>query len=143
MAFVHGKNTVVIVSGISGPASGSHDLSLFVNTSKWTFGSDSHDVTTYSKNDHVFAPGLKTGSFTFGGVYDSTAPGTNNPWFVLSQANGQTVTINLKPEGTGTGKPSHTFSAVLTDYGQTAPVADMVTWDATFTVSDLVTTTTL
>lgn len=138
MAFVHGKNTVVTLSGMSGPASGSHDISAYVDTSKWGFGADSHDVTTYGKNDHVFAPGLKVGSFTMGGTYDNTLV-TNTPWFVMAQATGQTCTIVLKPEGTGTGKPSHSFTAVLTDYGQTAPVADMVKWESTFTVSDAVT----
>jgi hypothetical protein len=138
MAFVHGKNTVVVLSGLSGPASGSHDLSAFVNTSTWTFGADQHDVTTYGKNDHVMAPGLKNGTFSMGGIYESTLP--NNPWFVLQQANGNTCTINIKPEGSGTGKPSHTFSAVMGTYNETAPVADMVSWDATFATSDLVTT---
>jgi hypothetical protein len=141
MAFVHGKNTVITLSGLSGPASGSHDLSIYINTSKWNFGADSHDTTTYGKNDHVFAAGLKVGTFTMGGVYDGTNPSTNTPWFVLSQATGSTCTIALKPEGTGTGKPTHTFTAVLTDYSQTAPVADMISWDSSFTVSDAVTTT--
>lgn len=142
MTFIHGKNTVVTLSGLSGPASGTHDISLQVDTSTWTFGADAHDVSTYSKQDHVFAPGLKNGTFTMGGVYDNTSPGSNNVWFVLSQANGQTVTINLKPEGTGTGKPSHTFAGVLTAYNQAAPVADMVRWDSTFSVSDAVATVT-
>lgn len=140
MAFVHGKNTVVTLSGLSGPASGSHDLSAYINTSTWNFGADQHDVTTYGKSDHVFASGLKTGTFSMGGIYDNTLP--NSPWFVLQQANGQTVTINVKPEGTGTGKPSHTFSAVIGTYSQTAPVADMIAWTCDFTVSDSVATVT-
>jgi hypothetical protein len=137
MSFVHGKSTVVTLSGLSGPASGSHDISAFLTSATWDFGADVHDTTTFGKNDHVWATGLKTGKFSVSGIYDSSLP--NAPWFVLQQSNGQTATVLFKPEGTGTGKPSHSFSAVLTNYSESNPVADMVTFQADWNVSDSVT----
>lgn len=141
MSFVHGKNTVIIVAGFTSPApTGSNDLSAYINTSTFTRGADSHDVTTYGKNDHVFSGGLKTGTFSMGGTYDSST--SAGPAAVLGQANGQTASITRRPEGTGTGKPAQLFSGVLTSYVETSPVADMVSWTAEFTVSDAVTVST-
>ena len=139
MATVHGKSSSVVLSGMSGPVSGSQDISSYLNTVTWDFGQDVHDVSTFGVNDHVFTYGLKNGTFSIGGFYDSTLPG--GPWFVLQQSLGQRPTIAFKPEGTGTGKPSHSFTAVLTNYSQSNPVADMITFTADFNVSGAVTST--
>jgi hypothetical protein len=132
MAFVHGKDTEISV--------GAKNLSTYTNTSEFTRGGDSHDVTTYGKDDHVHAGGLRTGGFTMGGTYDSTA--VNGPAAALEPLIATVTEIIRKPEGTGTGKPTQTFDAVLTSYVETSPVADMVSWSAEFTVSDAVATTT-
>lgn len=133
MAFVHGKDTEIEVA--------TKDLSPYTNTSEFTRGADSHDVTTYGKDDHVHKGGLRTGGFTMGGIYDSTA--STGPAAALEPLIGTTVAIERRPEGSGTGKPQQAFSAVLTSYVETSPVADMVSWSAEFTVSDAVVTTTL
>ena len=130
--FTHGKNTYISVDGT--------DLSTYTNTSALTSGADSHDTTTYGKNDHVFQGGLKTGTFTFGGLYGAGVSGT--PGSVLDVLVGSTVTIIRRCEGTGVGKPAESFSAVITSYVETNPVADMVTWSCEATVSDAVTRTT-
>lgn len=136
MAFTQGKNTVITLSGMSGPASGSHDISAYCDTSKFSFGGDAIDLTTYGKNSHVWGKALKNATFTCGGKYDSSI--SEGPWWIMLQANEQDngVTIVVKPQGTGTGKESHSFTAVLTDYSQTAPVADYIVWEASFNVSD-------
>jgi hypothetical protein len=132
MAFQHGKGTIITVTAV--------DLSAFTNTSEFERGSDEHDVTTYGKNDHVVQGGLLTGKFTMGGVYDNGA--ATNPKVTLPPLLGTVVAVIRKPEGTGTGKPQQAFSALLTKYVETAPVADMITWSAEFTKSDAVATTT-
>ena len=132
MAFIHGKGTKISVDA--------DDLSAYSNTSEFERGADEHDVTTYGKNDHVVQGGLKTGKFTMGGVYDSTAAVT--PKVILPPLIGTVVEVIRQPEGLGTGKPTQTFDAHLTKYVETAPVADMITWTAEFTVSDGVATTT-
>lgn len=132
MALAHGKDTEISVGG--------DDLTQYTDTSQFTRGADSHDVTTYGKDDHVFGPGLGTGGFTMGGVYDSTA--STGPAAKLESVRKTTTEIIRKPEGTGTGKPTQTFDAVLTSYVETAPVADYIRWTAEFTVSDAIVTTT-
>lgn len=131
MAFVHGKDTEISVAA--------KNLSTYTNTSEFTRGADSHDVTTYGKDDHVHSGGLRTGGFTMGGTYDNTA--VNGPAAALEPLIGTVAEIIRKPEGTGTGKPQQTFDALLTSYVETSPVADMVSWSAEFTVSDAVVTT--
>lgn len=132
MAFVHSKNTVLIVNG--------DDISVYCNASELERGSDEHDVTTYTKNDHVFAGGLGMGSQSIEGIYDNTA--ATGPRAVIEPLIGTVVPIVRRPEGTGAGKPQDAFSALVKKYVETSPVADMVKWAAELTVSDAVTSTT-
>ncbi|KAB1925148.1 hypothetical protein F8280_12115 [Micromonospora noduli] len=132
MAFIHGKSTVITLDG--------DDLSAYTNTSELTLTADSHDVTTYGKNSHVFSGGLKGGTATMGGIYDSTA--STGPRAVIKPLIGTVVELIRKPEGTGSGKPTDTVDVLLTQYVETNPVADMVTWSCEMTLSDDVASTT-
>ncbi|MFG1844912.1 hypothetical protein [Micromonospora carbonacea] len=132
MGFQHGKHTKITVGG--------DDISEWTNTSEMTRGAAGHNVTMYGKNAEVHTGGLKNGQFTCGGTYDNTvSTGTHA---VLDPLVGTVVEIVRMPEGTGTGKPTQTFDALLTQYVETNPVADMVTWSAQFTISDDVAETT-
>ncbi len=126
MGWQHGRHTEITVGGV--------DISAWTNTSELERTADSHDVTGYGKNSHVYEGGLKDGKFTCGGVYDNTAD--TGPHDVLNPLVGTVAEIVRKVEGTGTGKPTQTFDGLLVSYVETAPVADMVTWSAEFTVSD-------
>ncbi len=132
MSFVHGKNTVITVA--------TKDISAFCNKSQLTRGADVHDLTTYGKDDHVNAGGLKKSEFTCEGTYDNTA--VTGPRAALQPLVGTLATCTRKPEGTGVGKPLETFSAVLEQYVETNPVADYIAWSAKFTISDAIATTT-
>jgi hypothetical protein len=132
MAFVHGKTTVITLDG--------DDLSAFSNSSDLTRKADTHDVTTYGKNDHVYQGGLGDGEQNISGIYDNTA-GTG-PRAVIEPLIGQTVILIRKPEGTGAGKPQDSVNVVVEEYVETSPVADMVTWSVKLKLSDAVTTTT-
>lgn len=132
MTFVHGKSTVIILDG--------DDLSAFTNTSSFERGADTHDVTTYGKNDHVFAGGLGMNSASMSGIYDNTA--STGPRAVIEPLVGSTVTLIRRPEGTGSGKPQDSVSVVVQKYVETSPVADMVTWSCEMQCSDAVTSTT-
>lgn len=122
---VHGKRTVITVAAA--------DISPYTNTSELTRAADKHDTTGYGVDDHVVDPGLKSGDFTCGGTYDSTA--TVGPRAVLRPIVGTKVAITRKPEGTGTGKPLESFNATVDEYKETNPVADYIKWAAKFTVS--------
>lgn len=132
MAFIHGASTIITVA--------TKDLSAYTNTSQLDREADVHDITMYGATSYANQGGLKKFTFTMGGTYDSTA--VNSPRAVLVGSVGSTLAIVRKPEGTGTGKPNEAFSAVLAKYGESNPVADMVTWSAEFTGTGDITTTT-
>lgn len=126
--FVHGKNTVVKVNG--------QDLSAFTNTSEFNPTRDTHDVTCYGADGHEFDEGLTNGTFTMGGIYDSTE--TTGPRAVLkplTKPGAGKVPVIRQPEGEGSGLPQDSFTGVVTSYKETNPVADMIAWTADFQIS--------
>jgi len=130
MAFVHGKETVITVAGT--------DLSAYTNSSELERGSDKHDVTCYGADDYAYDPGLRSGSFKMGGVYESSAGG---PRAILNALIATKAAIIRRPEGTGGGLPQDSFTAVIEKYVETNPVAGMITWSCDTTVTGLVNTT--
>lgn len=132
MAFVHGKNAKVSLDG--------DDLSVYANNVELEQEAEALDVTTFGKNSKVFAGGLKEGTATIEGIYDGTA--STGPAAVVRPLLGTTVEMIYQPEGTGSGKPTHTVDVVVTNYSETAPVAEMITWSAEVQLSDDVATTT-
>lgn len=130
MAFRHGKDTVITLNAV--------DLSAFVNTSEFGRTGDSHDVTTYGKQSHVYSGGLLDGTASMAGIYDDGATG---PRDVIEPLIGTVVTLIRKPEGTGPGKPQDSVSVLVTGYTETNPVADMVSWSCAMQLSGEVTST--
>jgi len=128
MAFIHGKDTFISLNA--------SDLSAFCNTSTLTRSADSHDVTTYGADDHVFVGGLGNGTCAIGGIYDNGATG---PRDVIEPLVGTVVTLIRRPEGTGSALPQDSVSVLVTNYVETSPVADMVTWTAQLQLSGAVT----
>lgn len=126
MTWLHGRHTVVTLDG--------DDLTDYSNNSQLEFTADSHDVTTYGKNSHVFSGGLKGGTATISGVYDTTA-GTG-PRAVIQPLVGTVVSLVHQPEGAGSGLPQDVVDVLVTKYTQTHPVADMVTWAVDLQFSD-------
>jgi hypothetical protein len=133
MAFVHGKGAAVSVDGDA--------LGAFSNSITFGRTADTHDVTTFGKNSKVYAPGLKDGTATLEGIYDSTA--STGPGAVLRPLIGAAaVEVVYEPEGTGSGKPIATVDVLVTSYEESAPVADMVTFTAELQLSDDIADTT-
>lgn len=130
MAFVHGKNAVVKV--------GTNDVSAFTNSVDFEQSADTHDTTTFGQTGHTYAGGLTDGKVSLKGLYDSTA--STGPRDAIQAILGTNVAFNYQPEGTGTGKPDTTGNVVVNSYKESAPVADMVTWEAELTISGAVTT---
>lgn len=131
MALIHGKNTVVKVA--------TADLSQYTDSSELNRTADNHDVTTYGATGHTYFGGLTDGKFNMSGTYDSTA--STGPRAKLQPLLGTTVAVIRQPEGTGTGKPQDSFSAVITSYVETNPVADMIKWSCEMAVSGAVNST--
>lgn len=131
MAFKHGKDTYISLNG--------SDLSAFVDTSELNRTADSHDVTTYGKQAHVYQGGLTDGKATMSGTYDSGAAG---PRGIIRPLLGSVVPLIRRTEGTGAGKPQDSVSVLVTSYVETNPVADMIKWSCEMQLSDSVTSTT-
>lgn len=130
MAFVHAKDTFISLDA--------NDLSSFTNTSELSRTADSHDVTTYGKDSHVFSGGLLNGNASMGGIYDST---TSGPRDVIEPLIGTVVELIRRPEGTGSGLPEDAVNVLVTNYTETNAVASMVQWRADLQLSDDVTST--
>lgn len=121
MAFVHGKGTVVSLNGAT--------ISGYSTSIEFTRSADSHDTTTFGKNSKVYAAGLKDGTAKLQGIYDSTA--VTGPGALMRPLVGAAaVTLVFRPEGTGSGKPEGEVSVLVTEFAESAPVADMITWTA-------------
>lgn len=129
MGFVHGKDAQVELDD--------NDLSEYSNSIAFNRSADSHDTTTYGKNSKTYKGGLKDGTCTIEGIYDSDE--TSGPRAVIEPLLGKTVTFTYRPEGAGDGKPEDTGEAVVTSYEETTPVADMITWQCELQLSGDVT----
>lgn len=117
MASKHSKHTVIIID--------SNDISQFATDSTCEQSAGTEDNTTYGKDAIVKDPTLLTGGFSCSGKYDDSATG---PRAVLKPLVGTKVTVQYRPEGTGSGLPQDEFQAVITKYTETAPVAGYRTW---------------
>lgn len=117
MARKHSKLTVIIIDG--------NDISVDCNDSNCAQSSKTEDTTTYGKNTEVYDPTLKGGAFGCSGKY---ANGATGPRAVLKPLVGTKVTVQYRPEGTGSGLPQDEFEAVITDYSETAPVGGYRLW---------------
>jgi hypothetical protein len=130
MALVHGKGTVISVDA--------KDLSVFGTSCEYELKAEAHDVTTFGNDYKVFSGGLKESSMKIEGKYDDTA--STGPRGILEDNLGEIVELIYKPEGT-TGVV-RTFEGILTQYTETAPVSDMIKFEAEFQGSGAVAVTT-
>lgn len=122
--WAHGKDTRLTIGAI--------DVSDFANTSELGRKGETHNVTVYGsasypdgRKPNEYHPGLVDATFKCGGVYDMTE-GTGTA--ALKGTVGTKTTLVRQALGTGTGKPTETVDIIVTDYTETSPVADMVTW---------------
>ena len=134
MGASHGKLTEITVA--------TKDISVWTKTSNYERTAKTHDTTGYKPTGdaETYVGGLKSGKFTAGGWYDNTVSTGTRP--ALHGQEGVTQAIVRKIEGTGTGKPSDAFSAVLEKYVESSPHDDIVTWSAEWQITGPVTTTT-
>lgn len=131
MSFVHAKSAFVSLNAVN--------LSTFVNSTDLKQEADEHDTTTYGKNSHTYAGGLKDGTVTLKGIYDNVTAG---PKATIQPLLGTVVAFIYRGEGTGTGKRQDAGNVLVKSYEESAPVADMIMWSAELQLSDDLATTT-
>lgn len=128
----HGRKTKLSIA--------TADVSPWTNASEFGRGADAAETTAYGSEGHEFGneDNLKAHTFTCSGWYDVTE--TTGTEAVLGGQEGQVLAIEYGPEGSASGKPKHTFSAQLSKFTLSSPVADIVKWSADWKVSGDVTT---
>lgn len=113
-------------------------LSTYVTSTDWNPTQDTHDDTTYGQTGHTFRGGLTNGTVTINGMWDRTA--TTGPDAVLTAmlAVKTPTAYEFGPDGNAAGKIKKSGNCVLNSYSVSAPVADLVSFSASFNLSGAV-----
>ena len=132
MAFVHGKDSDFRIDNARGSLT---DISAFVTNVDFPETADVAETTTLGASNKTYIVGLKDSTLSISGNFDATVDA------ILGAVVGQSATLSFQysPEGTGSGKVKYTGECICTNYSQTSPVGDVVTYAADFQVSGAVT----
>lgn len=135
MAFKHGKAAAFYL--------GTNNLSAFCDQLELSIEVDTSDTSTFGGNWKTALAGLVGGSLSVSGDYDPTV--TTGPAAVLltAIANGTAWPFSHFPGGSATGQRSNTGSCFVTNYTESSPVADKVTFSAELMVTGTVVSSTL
>jgi hypothetical protein len=135
MAFKHGRAAAVWI--------GTNDLSAFLDQAEKSTDVDTAETTTFGQNWKRYLAGLIGTTVSMSGSYDGTA--STGPAAVLETAiaNGTAWTWKFFPGGSASGQRQHSFSAFVTNYSESSPVGDKVTFSAEILADGTVTSTTL
>lgn len=134
MAFRHGKNAVVTVNAV--------DLSAFCDNLDLAIDVDTADTTTFGSSWKTALAGVAGATVDLSGDYDPTA--TTGPASAIFAciSGGVPVAVVHKPGGTLSGQRTNSFNAIVTSYGETSAVGDVVKFKASLLVTGAVTPTT-
>lgn len=120
MAFIHGKNTAILVDEF--------DLSAFFNSADVAATLETAETTTFGNAAKTYIPGLADATLSLAGMFDGSASAVDE---VLRGALGGSALITVLPAGAGTiGNRASVAEALETSYGITAAVADAVSVSA-------------
>lgn len=135
MAARHGLNAAVYV--------GTNNLSGYLDQADKSTDVDTAETTVFGNSWKQYLAGLIGATLSISGSYDGTA--TTGPAALMETciANGTAWTWKFFPGGSASGQRSHSFSAFVTNYSESSPVADKVTWSAEILATGTVTSTTL
>jgi len=119
MAFVHGKNTVVLMQGFN--------MSNFLNSVETDLTADVSEVTVFnSSNVKSYVGGNKDTTLSAEGLFDgSTVDGTVDT-FVSTVPSSSDVLWSIYPNGTTLGSFGNGIATVHTEYSVSSPVDDVI-----------------
>lgn len=134
----HGKDSYFSIEDSA--ASTLRNISPHVTSVNFDQSNDTHDNTTFGAEGHTFAGGLTNGKITVAGLWDKTAStGSDTVFQSLVGLDAVTVGFEYGPEGNGSGSVKYSGECILESYNQSAPVADLVTFQAVLQISGSVT----
>lgn len=114
-------------------------LSTWINSTDFNPEQDVHDDTTYGQTGHTYRGGLTNGTITISGLWDKTVSTGPDVTLTGLLAKKTPVDFEFGPEGATSGDVKKSGMCVLQSYSTSAPVADLVTFTATFQISGAVT----
>jgi hypothetical protein len=134
---IHGKDSYFGVEDSTGTTI--RNLTPYLNSIDFNQSNDTHDDTTMGAEGHTYRAGLTDGTISLAGIWDKTA--TTGADTVLQSLVGVEITVGFEygPEGNTAGQVKKSGECVLESYAESAPVADLVTWTASFKISGNVT----
>lgn len=119
VAPIHGKGLRVLLD--------EKDLSDFLNDLTVTAGMEPAEITTYGDNDKSYIPGLRTGGFSFDGLFAaSTAAADDIVNFLDGAIGGSTAHVFTADISRSTGGRALMMKADTIKYDITAPLSDVV-----------------
>lgn len=135
MAFKHGKAAQVYV--------GTNEISSYLDQADKSTDVDTAETTTFGKGWKTYLAGLIGSTLSVSGSYDGTATTGPAAIFETCIANGTAWPIKFFPGGSASGQRQHSFNALVTNYSESSPVGDKVTFSAELLADGTVTSTTL
>lgn len=116
MAFVHGKDTTILVDEFN--------LSAFFNSADIAATVETAETTTFGNAAKTYIPGLKDSTLSLAGLFDGAASAVDE---VLAAALGGSALITIAPAGAGAiGNRASLADALATSYSLAATVSDAV-----------------
>lgn len=114
------------------------DLSAYITDISLEEPIDTAETTTMGQDAKTYVEGMSDATIAISGVWDDTA--ATGPDAILSglKTTGANAFV-YGPSGDTTGMVEYTGNAILTNYARTTPVADVVSFTASFQVTGPVT----
>lgn len=122
MAFVHGKDSIVVVDGTT--------ITAYTDNTALNRTMDAAEVTVFSQDDRAYIAGLRGASLMFSGPWDATADSAWNGAQDLA-----TIAWSYSPDN---GTTTYSGNGFVTAYAPSGPVGDRVAWSATVQVTGAV-----
>jgi hypothetical protein len=123
MAFVHGKNTKVLIADA--------DLSGYFRDSTMSANMDMADTSVYGNVYKTYLQGLGEASISLSGLFDGAEDAVDEKLHALIGTDATTA-ISIAPNGFAVGARVFAMGAAQSSYEISSPVSDVVSLSAAF-----------
>jgi len=119
MAFVHGKNTIVLMQGFN--------MSNYLNSVETDLTADVSEITVFNSSTvKSYIGGNKDATLSAEGLFEGSTAAPNVDAFISIVPSSSDVLWSIYPNGTTLGSFGNGIATVHTEYSVTAPVDDVV-----------------
>ena len=128
--FAHGKSTDFAIDDTGGS---SRNISDTLTDVSFPQTIDTAETTAFGSSNKSYIVGLKDTTISVSGIWDATVDG------YISGTEPASRSFIYGPAGSTGGNVKYTGEAIMTNYSQSNPVGDVVTFSADFQVTGAVT----